>query len=130
MGDNKKFKSVTFAPGDYIFEEGKAGKSAYLILSGEVEIRTNRIGEKSRRIARVGKGEIIGEMSLFDKGLRMATGIATTRVETIRLSRSKFRDDLKALKPVTKSVIKMLVKHFRSSHEQFAGTRKVDWRRK
>ncbi|MBL6928215.1 MAG: cyclic nucleotide-binding domain-containing protein [Rhodospirillales bacterium] len=130
MADDRTFERMTFEPGERIFEQGKRGTFAYLIVSGEVEIRTSKRGSKPRTVARVGKGEVVGEMSLFDNEERMASGIAATTVDAIRLSRSEFRARLKSLDPVTKSVIKMLVKHFRASHKQLSGSKKIEWRRK
>lgn len=58
--------------GEILFEEGDNGLEAYLILSGHVEIY-RRIGNREEVIATVGRGDIIGEMSLIDNQARMAS---------------------------------------------------------
>ncbi|NQW00926.1 MAG: cyclic nucleotide-binding domain-containing protein [Rhodospirillales bacterium] len=58
--------------GEVLFEEGDEGSEAYLILSGHVEI-FRKIGNREEVIAKVGRGEIIGEMSLIDNQPRMAS---------------------------------------------------------
>jgi len=54
---------------------------AYLILSGEVSIR--RHGEE---VARVGAGELIGEMALVNHKLRSATVVAETPLEVLHFT--------------------------------------------
>jgi len=60
------------AQGKILFEEGDAGDHAYLIKEGEVEI-VRRVGNTEHVLARLGRGEIFGEMSLIDDQPRMAT---------------------------------------------------------
>ena len=66
-GERKKV-----AGGNLIFEEGDAGNMAYLIISGEVEI-FRKSGNQERVLATLGRGEIVGEMSLIDNSPRMAS---------------------------------------------------------
>lgn len=54
---------------------------AYLILSGEVSVRRN--GEE---VARVGSGEVIGEMALVNHRLRSATVVAETPLEVLHFT--------------------------------------------
>jgi CRP-like cAMP-binding protein len=54
---------------------------AYLILSGEVSVR--RHGEE---VARLGAGEVIGEMALVNHKLRSATVIAETPLEVLHFT--------------------------------------------
>ena len=81
--------------GDILFEEGDVGEEAYLILEGEIEI-FQRVGNAENVIARLGKGEIIGEMSLIDQQPRMASArvlenarltVITRKSLTMRLRR-------------------------------------------
>lgn len=58
--------------GQVLFDEGDSGAEAYLILSGHVEIY-RKIGNREEVIATVGRGGIIGEMSLIDNQPRMAS---------------------------------------------------------
>lgn len=65
-----------------IVEKTPADK-AYLILDGEVSVR--RGGEE---VARVGKGELIGEMALVNRRLRSATVVAETPLEVLHFTDS------------------------------------------
>ncbi|MBO9522683.1 MAG: cyclic nucleotide-binding domain-containing protein [Nocardioidaceae bacterium] len=54
---------------------------AYLILSGEVSVR--RHGDE---VARLGAGELIGEMALVNHKLRSATVVAETPLEVLHFT--------------------------------------------
>lgn len=58
---------------------------AYVLLSGEVSVR--RHGEE---IARLGPGEIIGEMALVEHRLRSASVVALTPLEVLHLTAEAF----------------------------------------
>jgi CRP-like cAMP-binding protein len=60
-------KSSKFEPGQVILRENTPGDSAYIILSGQVEI--SKVIEGQRVVLdRLGPGSIFGEMSLLTEG--------------------------------------------------------------
>ena len=63
---------VEFAAGDEIFAEGDPAEDAFVIDSGEVDIVKEVDGEPVV-LARLGAGEIFGEMGLVDDKPRSAT---------------------------------------------------------
>ena len=58
--------------GEIVFEEGSMGRDMYVIQDGEVEILKGT-GESQFRLAVLGKGQIFGEMALFENLPRSAT---------------------------------------------------------
>ena len=58
--------------GEIVFEEGSMGRDMYVIQNGEVEILKGT-GESQFRLAVLGKGQIFGEMALFENLPRSAT---------------------------------------------------------
>jgi CRP/FNR family transcriptional regulator, cyclic AMP receptor protein len=64
--------------GTVLASAGHAGREAFLVISGEVEIR--QMGEV---IARSGPGELVGELSLVLGEVRNADAVATTDVELV-----------------------------------------------
>ncbi len=68
-----------YQAGEVIFEENTTGDEMYVIASGEVEIQVDPslIGDESASgkftIATVRRGQVFGEMSLVDQGLRSAS---------------------------------------------------------
>jgi CRP/FNR family transcriptional regulator, cyclic AMP receptor protein len=69
-------------------------------LEGETKVM---VGGRTRR--RLGPGDFFGEISLLDRGPRMATVVAETPVRTLSLSSWNFRA---ALKELPSMAIKML----------------------
>lgn len=63
---------VSLKKGEVLFYEGEQGEEAYLVVKGELEVyRTH--GGKIQRLAVLGQGELIGELSLIDDQPRMAS---------------------------------------------------------
>ena len=92
----EKIKSHQFDPGQVILRENTPGDSAYIILSGEVEI--TKIIEGQRVVLdTLGPGSIFGEMSLLDGSPRSAT--VTAKVPTLLsiVDRGRFQAILNAI---------------------------------
>src|SRR5687767_13703947 len=68
----KRAEEKSFASGAELIREGTSGSSAYLIVSGQCEVRRN-----GARLAYLGPGEFFGEISILDPAPRTATVIAT-----------------------------------------------------
>lgn len=81
---------VTFNKDEVIAEIGEVGDALYFIISGEIAlIRTDE--GKDNEVARVKEGELMGEMSFFDKRprtVRMYAGANDTRM--LKLSRAMY----------------------------------------
>lgn len=59
----------------------------FVLLDGAV-----RVVRRGRTIARLGRGDVFGELALLDTGPRSASVVSDDPVETARLSRSAFLD--------------------------------------
>ncbi len=86
-----------FAPGDAVVTAGDQDQSLYLVLEGQLEVLAPR-GRRYRRIASVGAGSVIGELSFFDGGVRSASVRATTEAVLAELSPAEF-DSLAVANP-------------------------------
>ena len=75
--------SVSFRAGDVILAEGTAGDTAYLIVSGSVEVTVGK-GARARQLGTLGAGDVFGEMSLIEPGPRSATVRAATDADAGR----------------------------------------------
>jgi CRP-like cAMP-binding protein len=79
-----------FRPGDAVVTAGARDRSLYLILEGLLEVLADRGRRGHRRIASIGAGSVIGELSFFDGGARSALVRAVTPVVLAELSPAKF----------------------------------------
>lgn len=95
-------KVLVAAPGDVLLRQGKASPYAFLVISGRVVVKRAEAG-RSRITRTAGPGEQFGEVSALHGTPRMATAIAETEAEVLRLS----ADDLRALMQ-TKAVDKVV----------------------
>lgn len=74
-----------FSEGTVLAEQGQLGLEAMVLLSGTaVDRRSNR------KIAELGAGDILGEMSLVSNQPRNATVVATSEVDVLVLDRREF----------------------------------------
>ena len=87
-----------FEPGEVIVTAGARDQSLYLVLEGELEVLAPRGRRRSQRIASVGAGSVIGELSFFDGGARSALVRSATQAVLAELSRVEF-DALAAASP-------------------------------
>jgi CRP-like cAMP-binding protein len=71
-------------PGNVIIEEGAQQTEVFVVISGELEVRAKQDDGTETLLARVGPGETLGEISLFDPGPAAAT---VTAVEFSQLWR-------------------------------------------
>jgi len=70
----------TFQAGEIITTQGDRGGELFLVFQGLVEVTTSlpSSGEAPRTVVTLGPGQIVGEMSLVDRGPRSATVRALT----------------------------------------------------
>jgi CRP/FNR family transcriptional regulator, cyclic AMP receptor protein len=87
-----------FSPGDAIVTAGAGDQSLYLVLEGQLEVLAERGRRGYRRLAFVGAGSVIGELSFFDGGSRSALVRAVTPAVLAEMSRPEF-DALAAASP-------------------------------
>ena len=70
----------TFQAGEIITTQGEQGDELFLVSQGFVEVTASQpdSGEAPRTVVNLGPGQIVGEMSLVDRGPRSATVRALT----------------------------------------------------
>ncbi len=83
-------EQLSFEAGQTIFQEGERGTHFYAILSGEVAIRKEASGHV---LARLGPGEVFGEMAVLDNYPRSATAVADRPVELFAFNGQRLLDD-------------------------------------
>ena len=76
---------VTFEKGEILTKQGDPGKEAFIILSGKATVK--RSGKK---VATIGTGSVVGELSLLDHGPRTATVVCETECQVLVISRGNF----------------------------------------
>jgi selenocysteine lyase/cysteine desulfurase/CRP-like cAMP-binding protein len=84
--------------GATLFSEGESARSAFVVVRGAIEVTRVR-GDRRLRLATVGPGRLLGELSLVDGGPRTATCRAAERALVLELHQDvvvKLLDDRSA----------------------------------
>lgn len=102
--------------GEVIIEQGDMGQNAFLIQSGDVVVYTESAGKKVE-LARMGPGQIIGEMALVAVGLRTATVQAVTDCNLIVITRETLNEKLQKSDPTVRALVTMLMKRLAQSNK-------------
>jgi CRP/FNR family cyclic AMP-dependent transcriptional regulator len=110
-----------YADKTVLIKEGDVQQEIFWILSGEVYI-TRKMGDKYKVMTTLGKGELIGEMSFFDKSVRSATVITKGPVEALVFSKENFQEIFAASPQWTKRLLLSLSSRIRQMIEKIQGT--------
>ena len=84
-GPDRSGGTLHLKPNDVVFVENELSKDIYVIKSGKIRLSTLARGQELL-IDILEPGEIFGEMSFVDDGLRMATAVAQDDAEVMRFS--------------------------------------------
>lgn len=99
-----------FVPrGSVIMKEGDRGNSAFLIQSGQVKVYIEKDG-KSVELARMGLGQIFGEMALVFDEPRTANVEALEDCNLIVITRQTLQQKLDKSDPTVRAIVPMLMK--------------------
>jgi CRP-like cAMP-binding protein len=100
MEDKLKQK---FLPDEYIFEQGKKGDKAYLLLDGRVAIEVD-----GKKVSEISEMEIFGEMSLILGKPRTASVRVLKPSIVLPIDEKILADLLEKSPPIVKSMVKQL----------------------
>ena len=101
-------EEVLFSDGEEIAVQDEPGDTMYLVVSGEILVRTSAEDGKVREIARRGPGDCVGEMAIISQTPRMATLTANGEVRTLCIGQTSFHGLLRERPEVSLAVMKEL----------------------
>jgi CRP-like cAMP-binding protein len=108
--------------GEVVFREGDAGHAMYLVVSGAIELIKPVKGEQGQRLALLDRGQIFGELSLFDELPRSATALAFVKSTLLSFSADAFGrlvDEQRELAPhLLRNLVKKLSLRLRDADEE------------
>ena len=103
--------------GDVLFREGDAAVRLYAVLDGKVKLcRVSDTGQDSL-LAVLGPGQVFGELSLFDPGLRSSTVTAIDDVQLASLSHDDLLAWLDGRPSVTRGLLALLSGRLRRAND-------------
>lgn len=108
-----------YQPGDTVIEEGTKGTSAFVVLSGAVEV-IKRSGKQEVSVATLGERQVFGEMGLIEDKPRSATVRAITELKVQEINRDDFNELLKTKPSVLIPIMKSLFERLRQASDRLA----------
>jgi hypothetical protein len=80
---------VSAKAGETLMREGEPGDEAFVVADGTLEVSV-----RGEPIAKLSRGDLVGEIALLREGIRVATVMARTDSRLLRLEREVFLDTL------------------------------------
>lgn len=102
----------TLTAGEYLFREGDPPSSAFLIEEGTMEIHSGD-GMRPLVLARLGPGDLIGEMAVVDQSTRTASARARSDCVLLVIEGDQIRDRLAASDPIVRMLLDGQMKRYR-----------------
>lgn len=114
-----KGHSRTYQKGEVVFARGDEGSWALLIEEGLVEISVISLSGRKSVLNHMEKGDILGEIALFDHDGRSAEAMAITAVSGTVVNRQSLIEVLKNNNEAYFSIIKTLCTRVRNASDMF-----------
>jgi hypothetical protein len=105
-----------FAPGEAIVRQGEQGNEMYVIIQGTSEVWAGS-GDERRRVNRLHRGDVFGEMGLVRNALRTADVVATDDVEVLAVD-ARFLERIQSRYPRIASSVFLNLTRILSDHVQ------------
>jgi CRP-like cAMP-binding protein len=112
----KASDEIRMTAGTLIVDQGQTGREAFVVLDGEVEIKRN-----GRKVASVGPGAVVGELSLLDHGPRTATAICVTDCTLLVIDQRRFLGVLDSVPAISHKLLASLATRIRDLDRQYFG---------
>lgn len=107
---------VEVAGGQTLIEQGEPGDSMYLSVSGRLRAYVTPEGEATRMVREMGRGQVIGEMSLYTDSPRSATVVAVRDSVLVRLDKAQFLQLIEQHPRVGVALTRQIVDRLRTEH--------------
>jgi CRP-like cAMP-binding protein len=111
---------TTVAKGEALFNEGEPGDRMYVILEGKVKLGQTSSDGRESLLGVLGPGEMFGELSMFDPGLRTSTATALTDCVVLGIGNDQLRPWLAGRPEVAASLLQALARRLRRTNEAMA----------
>lgn len=106
--------------GEVLFHEGEPGDRFWIIVNGKVKLGHAASDGRESLIAVLGAGEIVGELSVYDPGPRVATATVLAPSTLLELPRARFLDLLDAHPALGRQLLQSLAQRLRKTNSALA----------
>ena len=113
-------KETVVGKGEALFNEGEPGVRMYVILEGKVKLGQTSTDGRESLLGVLGPGEMFGELSLFDPGMRTSTATALTDAVVLGMGHEQLRPWLAGRPEVAAALLQALARRLRRTNEAMA----------
>ncbi len=104
----KASDEIEVTAGHVICDQGQMGREAFVIMEGSAIVRRN-----GKKVATLGPGSVVGELSLLDRGPRTATVTADTDVTLLVIDSRHFAGVLQDVPSLAGKIMAVLAGRIR-----------------
>jgi CRP-like cAMP-binding protein len=107
---------LTLPEGHILTDQGQTGREAFILVSGTATVRRN-----GKKVASLGPGSVIGELSLLDHGPRTATVITDTEADVLVIDQRHFIGVLEEVPALSHKLLATLASKVREFDRTYYG---------
>ncbi|PTY38310.1 patatin [Saccharospirillum sp. MSK14-1] len=116
---------VQIKSGERLMTQGDLGDALYLTISGRLRVYVNNEQGITRPVQELGRGEVIGEMSLYTGQPRSATVVALRDSVLVRLDQAHFEELLGSSLHLSLTLPRKIIERLQQPQRQHTETRPV-----
>ena len=109
---------VEIAGGQTLMAQGEPGDSMYLSISGRLRAYVNDEEGVPKMVREMGRGQVVGEMSLYTDEPRSATVVAIRDSVLVRLAKAHFAELLASGSQVSLALTRQLIGRLQTQHQR------------
>jgi CRP/FNR family transcriptional regulator, cyclic AMP receptor protein len=110
----------SFGAGEVVFREGDEGDTCYIVRTGQARAIREHSDGRSITLATFGRGEIFGELAMFDDERRSATVEAVEDTEAMAILGADMRRLLRSHPDIAVKMLGGLARRLRETNERLA----------
>lgn len=108
---------LNFADGQTLFRQGELGDAAYILLDGAADVVVNTPAGP-RKVASIGRHQIVGEIAVLCDVPRTATVVAAGPLVTLKISKDHFLRMMGEFPQMAIEVLRELAKRLEHTTQQ------------
>ncbi len=108
---------VELPGGDTLVAQGEPGDAMYLVVSGRLRALARQADGSQRMLREMGRGQVVGEMSLYTDEPRSATVVAVRDSVLVRLDKAHFHQLLEGSAQVSLALTRQIFQRLKTEHQ-------------
>jgi CRP/FNR family transcriptional regulator, cyclic AMP receptor protein len=112
----KATDELTVPAGHVLIDQGQMGREAFIIVDGSATVKRN-----GKKVATLGPGSVVGELSLLDHGPRTASVTADADTTVLVIEQRHFLGVLESVPSLSRKLLASLAGRVREFDRQYYG---------